>query len=103
MSAPSHESDARPRHCLGRWMDNVFIEQLWRSLKHEDVYLKGNADGREAALGIADWIAFYNDRRRHPPARSSPSTQRQSASRSSSSLIRSVYQTERPISKPNPT
>ena len=32
----------------GRWMDNVFIERLWRSLKHEDIYLKGYADGREA-------------------------------------------------------
>jgi putative transposase len=32
----------------GRWMDNVFIERLWRSLKYEDVYLKGYADGREA-------------------------------------------------------
>jgi putative transposase len=36
----------------GRWMDNVFIERLWRSLKHEDVYLKGYADGREARAGI---------------------------------------------------
>jgi len=44
----------------GRWMDNVFIERLWRSLKYEDIYLKGYADGREAKLGIADWIAFYN-------------------------------------------
>ena len=49
----------------GRWMDNVFIERLWRSLKHEDVYLKGYADGREARLGIAAWIAFYNSRRPH--------------------------------------
>jgi putative transposase len=49
----------------GRWMDNVFIERLWRSLKHEDVYLKGYADGREAVRGIAEWIAFYNDRRPH--------------------------------------
>src|SRR5579864_7433088 len=47
----------------GRWMDNVFIERLWRSLKHEDIYLKGYADGREAKAGIANWIAFYNDRR----------------------------------------
>ena len=46
-------------------MDNVFIERLWRSLKYEDVYLKGYADGREAARGIAAWIAFYNDRRPH--------------------------------------
>ena len=43
----------------GRWMDNVFIERLWRSLKHEDVYLKGYADGREARAGITAWIAFY--------------------------------------------
>ncbi len=49
----------------GRWMDNVFIERLWRSLKYEDIYLKGYADGREAKLGIAAWIAFYNGRRPH--------------------------------------
>jgi putative transposase len=49
----------------GRWMDNVFIERLWRSLKHEDVYLKGYADGREARAGIASWIAFYNEQRLH--------------------------------------
>jgi putative transposase len=49
----------------GRWMDNVFIERLWRSLKYEDVYLRGYADGREAARGIAEWIAFYNERRPH--------------------------------------
>ena len=49
----------------GRWMDNVFIERLWRSLKYEDIYLKGYADGREARAGIAAWIAFYNTRRPH--------------------------------------
>jgi putative transposase len=49
----------------GRWMDNVFIERLWRSLKHEDVYLKGYADGREAKAGIGEWIAFYNGVRPH--------------------------------------
>jgi putative transposase len=49
----------------GRWMDNVFIERLWRSLKHEDIYLKGYADGREARAGIGAWIAFYNTRRPH--------------------------------------
>ena len=49
----------------GRWMDNVFIERLWRSLKYEDVYLKGYADGREAKAGIASWITFYNHRRPH--------------------------------------
>jgi len=49
----------------GRWMDNVFIERLWRSLKYEDVYLKGYGDGREARAGIAGWIGFYNGRRPH--------------------------------------
>jgi Integrase core domain len=47
----------------GRWMDNVFIERLWCSLKHEDVYLKGYADGREAHSGIAEWFRFYNNTR----------------------------------------
>jgi putative transposase len=49
----------------GRWMDNVFIERLWRSLKYEDIYLKGYAGGREAKAGIASWITFYNGRRPH--------------------------------------
>jgi putative transposase len=49
----------------GRWMDNVFIERLWRSLKYEDIYLKGYADGREARAGISQWVAFYNTRRPH--------------------------------------
>ena len=44
----------------GRWMDNVFIERLWRSLKHEEVYLKDYADVREARAGIGAWIEFYN-------------------------------------------
>ena len=49
----------------GRWMDNVFIERLWRSLKYEDVYLKGYADGLEARDGIAAWMDFYNHQRPH--------------------------------------
>ena len=49
----------------GRWMDNVFIERLWRSLKYEEVYLKGYADGREARAGIESWVRFYNHQRLH--------------------------------------
>ena len=45
--------------------DNIFIERLWCSMKHEDVYLKGYADGREARAGIGAWIFFYNERRPH--------------------------------------
>jgi putative transposase len=49
----------------GRWMDNVFIERVWRSLKYEDVYLKAYADGREAKAGIGAYFAFYNEQRLH--------------------------------------
>jgi putative transposase len=40
-----------------RWIDNVFIERLWRSMKYEEVYLKGYGDGREARAGVAAWIS----------------------------------------------
>ena len=49
----------------GRWVDNVFIERLWRSLKYEEIYLKGYADGRDARVGIGAWFAFYNTHRPH--------------------------------------
>ena len=49
----------------GRWMDNVFIERLWRSLKYEDVYIKGYADGAEVRAGVEQWMAFYNNQRPH--------------------------------------
>jgi len=49
----------------GRYLDNIFMERVWRSLKYEDVYLKGYADGREARTGIGEWIRFYNIRRPH--------------------------------------
>ncbi|MGH6933891.1 MAG: IS3 family transposase, partial [Dongiaceae bacterium] len=49
----------------GRWMDNVFIERVWRSLKYEDIYIKGYADGREARTGIGEYFAYYNERRLH--------------------------------------
>ena len=49
----------------GRWMDNVFIERLWRSLKYECVYLSEFAPGSQARTGIGWWMDFY-DRRRPP-------------------------------------
>ena len=49
----------------GRFMDNIFIERLWRSIKYEEVHLKAYADGREARAGIGAWMTFYNDRRPH--------------------------------------
>jgi putative transposase len=49
----------------GRFMDNIFIERLWRSIKYEEVHLKAYTDGREARAGIASWMTFYNCRRPH--------------------------------------
>ena len=49
----------------GRWVDNVFIERLWRSLYCKNVYLNGYTDGREARAGVAAWIAFCNDVKPH--------------------------------------
>jgi putative transposase len=49
----------------GRFMDNIFIERLWRSIKYEEIHLKAYADGREARAGIGDWMNFYNFRRPH--------------------------------------
>ena len=42
----------------GRFMDNILIERLWRSIKYEEMYLKAYAEGREARAGIGLWITF---------------------------------------------
>lgn len=49
----------------GRWMDNVFIERLWRSLKYECVYLHHFDNGRDAQSLIRDWMLHYNMTRPH--------------------------------------
>jgi putative transposase len=49
----------------GRWIDNVFIERLWRSLKYEEVYLKAYENVAEAIRGIGDYLDFYNEQRPH--------------------------------------
>jgi putative transposase len=49
----------------GRWMDNVFIERLWRSLKYECVFLNAFETGTEARTGIGSWIGYYNTDRPH--------------------------------------
>ena len=49
----------------GRWMDNIFIERLWRSLKYECVYLNAFETGSEARQGIGHWIDLYNSERPH--------------------------------------
>ena len=58
----------------GRYLDNIFIERLWRSLKYECVYLHAWETGSQARAGIGRWVEFYNRRRPHkalggrPPA-----------------------------------
>ena len=49
----------------GRALDNIFVERLWRSVKYEDVYLKGYADMGELTLGLTQYFSFYNTERPH--------------------------------------
>lgn len=49
----------------GRWMDNVFIERLWKSVKYEDIYLKAYGSMKELKKGLADYFQFYNEKRWH--------------------------------------
>ena len=49
----------------GRALDNIFVERLWRSVKYEDVYIKGYASLPELLLGLTEYFAFYNGERPH--------------------------------------
>lgn len=49
----------------GRALDNIFVERLWRSVKYEDVYLKGYSTMPEAQLGLTHYFLFYNRERTH--------------------------------------
>jgi putative transposase len=49
----------------GRWVDNVFIERLWRSVKYEHVYLHAHESVSAARAGISKYLEFFNSRRPH--------------------------------------
>jgi putative transposase len=49
----------------GRFLDNIFIERLWRSLKYEEVFIKAYGSVSEARQGIGGWLRFYNEERPH--------------------------------------
>ena len=49
----------------GRALDNIFVERLWRNVKHEDVYLRGYANMAELMVGLAQYFTFYNAERPH--------------------------------------
>jgi putative transposase len=49
----------------GRWMDNIMVERLWKSVKYEDVYLKAYESIPAVREGLKTYFEFYNSRRRH--------------------------------------
>ena len=49
----------------GRYLDNIFVERLWRSVKYEEVYLKAYQNGTEARKDIGAYLDFYNRERPH--------------------------------------
>ena len=49
----------------GRWIDNVFIERLWRSVKYENVYLHAYENGTQLRRGLTEYFVFYNTTRTH--------------------------------------
>ncbi len=49
----------------GAWGDNVFVERLWRTVKHEEVYLEAFDSVSEARASLGRYLAFYNARRPH--------------------------------------
>ncbi len=59
----------------GRWVDNVMVERLWRSLKHEEVYLKRYESLVDAHAQIERYLAFYNERRPHSAHEGKPPSQ----------------------------
>jgi putative transposase len=49
----------------GRWIDNVFIERLWRSVKYEEVYPRAYTNGTDARMGLTRYFRIYNAVRSH--------------------------------------
>lgn len=49
----------------GRCLDNIFVERLWRTVKYQDVYIKGYQNIPEAQAGLREYFDFYNMERRH--------------------------------------
>lgn len=49
----------------GRWLDNVYVERLWRSLKYEEVYLKAYTGVAEAVESIGSYLRYFNNEWRH--------------------------------------
>ena len=72
----------------GRASDNIFIERLWRSVKHKDVYLKGYALMSELLIGLTEYFVYYNQERPHQSlSYNTPDKIYQSASSGSAKIV----------------
>jgi len=56
----------------GRWIDNVFVERLWRSVKYEEVYLHAYESLTQARAGLKNYFQFYNAKRKHQTLNAKP-------------------------------
>ena len=66
----SRRASPSAKAARGRAFDNIFVERLWRSvkhgdIKHEDIYLKGYSAMGELLTGLTQYFAFYNGQRMH--------------------------------------
>lgn len=80
----------------GRASDNIFVERLWRSVKHEDVYLKGYGAMTDLMLGLAEYFTFYNTKRMHQSLEySTPDKVYLTASEGGAKIVDKYSKTER--------
>ncbi len=85
----------------GRVFDNIFVERLWRSVKHEDVYLKGYASLDELRIGLTEYFEFYNSERSHQAlGNKTPDVVYQTAIGGGAVIIDKFYRVELPPSVP---
>ncbi len=84
----------------GRALDNIFVERLWRSVKHEDIYLKGYALMPELLLGLTQYFEFYNAERPHQSlGYNTPDDIYRSASGGGATIVDKYSALERPRSE----
>ena len=82
----------------GRFLDNIFIERLWRSLKYEAVYLHELRDGVEAGRLIGTWFDFYNEVRPHSALADALARQRRRAGLIPASVLSPCRRGQREVS-----